>query len=80
MSSTGSTLDIETVHVLAQELSNWGRWGSDDQRGTLNLIGPEQVVTAAVLVKSGEVISMGILIHGKGPQTGDSVDSARSTS
>jgi hypothetical protein len=24
------------------ELSNWGRWGADDQRGTLNLITPRK--------------------------------------
>ena len=23
------------------ELSNWGRWGKDDERGALNLITPE---------------------------------------
>ena len=25
-----------------REPNNWGRWGDDDQRGTQNLIGPEQ--------------------------------------
>ena len=27
---------------LFERCSNWGRWGAEDQRGTLNLIGPEQ--------------------------------------
>jgi kynurenine formamidase len=34
----------------------WGRWGPDDQAGALNLIGPEQVRAAALLVRRGEAI------------------------
>jgi len=40
------------------ELSNWGRWGSDDQRGTLNLITPEKRRQAANLVKDGYPVSL----------------------
>ncbi len=36
--------------------SNWGRWGADDERGALNLIGPEQVARAAAAT-SGLTIS-----------------------
>src|SRR6202011_3371751 len=36
-----------------KELSNWGRWGKDDQLGTVNLITPEKRKLAASLVKSG---------------------------
>jgi hypothetical protein len=32
---------------------NWGRWGDDDQAGTLNLITPEKRRRAARLVRSG---------------------------
>jgi len=39
------------------ELKNWGRWGPDDQRGTLNLIQPEHRVTAARLVTEGRTVS-----------------------
>jgi len=35
---------LETLERWETELSNWGRWGSDDQRGTLNLITPEKPV------------------------------------
>ena len=28
---------------LAARVSNWGRWGDDDQRGTLNFITPDAV-------------------------------------
>ena len=36
----------------------WSRWGPEDQRGALNLIGPEQVLAAALLVKQGKAISL----------------------
>ena len=37
---------------------NWGRWGPDDERGTINLITPEKRRQAAALVRTGEVISL----------------------
>jgi len=40
------------------ELSNWGRWGKDDQLGTLNLITPAKRREAVALVKEGYSISM----------------------
>ena len=38
--------------------SNWGRWGADDQLGTLNLITPEKRRAAAALVKEGVSVSL----------------------
>ena len=38
-------------------LSNWGRWGPDDQLGTLNLITEQHRVAAAKLVRTGRTIS-----------------------
>jgi hypothetical protein len=40
------------------ELSNWGRWGKDDERGALNLITPQKEVQAARLVKEGVTVSL----------------------
>ena len=40
------------------ELSNWGRWGKDDQIGTLNLITPRKRIQAAGLVKEGVSVSL----------------------
>jgi kynurenine formamidase len=45
------------VRAYLEELSNWGRWGEDDQRGTLNLIGPDQLRKAFELAREGKVIS-----------------------
>jgi len=36
-----------------QDISNWGRWGDDDELGTLNLITPAKRVAAAVFGKDG---------------------------
>ena len=38
-------------------LSNWGRWGDDDQLGALNLITPEVTAAAAATVRSGRTVS-----------------------
>ena len=38
-------------------LSNWGRWGDDDQKGCLNLITPEKRKQAAALVQDGVTVS-----------------------
>jgi len=40
------------------ELSNWGRWGRDDQLGTLNLITPAKRRAALTLVKEGVPVSL----------------------
>jgi kynurenine formamidase len=43
---------------LFQEVSNWGRWGPEDVRGTLNYLTPERVARAASLVRSGRTVSL----------------------
>jgi kynurenine formamidase len=40
------------------ELSNWGRWGKDDQLGAVNLITPERRREAARLVRDGVSVSL----------------------
>ena len=41
---------------VAAEVSNWGRWGDDDELGTLNFITADKVAQAASLVKHGDPI------------------------
>lgn len=36
----------------------WGRWGSEDEVGALNLVGPEQRLAGVSLVSQGRVISL----------------------
>jgi kynurenine formamidase len=50
-------LGVEAFQALFNRCSNWGRWGPDDQRGTLNLITPEHRVRAAALVRDGISVS-----------------------
>jgi kynurenine formamidase len=49
-------------------VSNWGRWGAADERGTLNLLTPELVRQAAGLVKTGKVYSLAMPLAADGPQ------------
>ena len=43
-------ISAETLDTWMTEISNWGRWGADDQLGTLNLITDEKRREAAALV------------------------------
>jgi len=56
---------------LLHRLSNWGKWGDDDELGALNYITAEKRVSAAGLVRRGEVFALGLPITGgQGPQRG----------
>lgn len=63
-------ITVELFEDYYRRLSNWGRWGDDDQRGTLNLITPEKMVEAARLVTRGAAFSLQLPLDGNGPQTG----------
>ncbi len=45
------------VDAMAQALSNWGRWGAEDERGALNFITPAVSAAAAALVQDGVTVS-----------------------
>jgi kynurenine formamidase len=53
MSNRGSTPSEQDVLEWMDSLSNWGRWGAEDEMGALNLITPEKVNRAAGLVQEG---------------------------
>ncbi len=46
------------IDGMMKELSNWGRWGKDDQKGTINLITPAKRKQAAAEVKEGVSVSL----------------------
>lgn len=50
---TPPTLTDDELRAMFERCLNWGRWGDDDEAGTLNLITPEKRRTAARLVRSG---------------------------
>jgi kynurenine formamidase len=53
----GPPVDLESFRALFDRVSNWGRWGPDDQRGTLNLLGPEATRAAAALIRTGDRVA-----------------------
>ena len=53
---------------VADDVRNWGRWGHDDELGTLNFITDEKVAQAASLVRSGRVFPLGVDFGSSGPQ------------
>ena len=51
-------LGAAEIREMFEELSNWGRWGENDQRGTLNLVTPAKRRQAAALVREGISVSL----------------------
>jgi kynurenine formamidase len=56
------------LHDLARRVSNWGRWGPDDQRGTLNLIDTDAVQRGIQAARQGRPFSLAIPFDQTGPQ------------
>ncbi|MEV6770026.1 cyclase family protein [Nocardia sp. NPDC051030] len=55
---------------IAKRVNNWGRWGEDDEIGTLNLITDEVVREAAATVRSGRRVGLAVPLQQNGIQTG----------
>ncbi|RWI57303.1 MAG: cyclase family protein [Mesorhizobium sp.] len=53
------------IYEAAEALSNWGRWGEDDQMGTINHITPADIVAAAGLIRQGKIFSLGLSLKEK---------------
>jgi len=60
------------IETWKQELTNWGRWGADDEVGTLNLITPQTRRQAAALVRSGVSVSLA-----RDAETEESIENTR---
>lgn len=61
-------MDRDIVSALGEELKNWGKWGPDDEVGTLNYITPEKILEACRLPQRGKVFSLSIPLNRFGPQ------------
>jgi hypothetical protein len=46
--------------ALFEAVTNWGRWGEDDERGTLNELSADRIVAAANLVRSGVTVTLSL--------------------
>ncbi|MEU6584237.1 cyclase family protein [Nocardia sp. NPDC046763] len=58
----------EEWRKVAERVRNWGRWGDDDQLGTLNLLTPDRIAYAATRARAGRTIQLGIPFDAYGPQ------------
>ncbi|MET9504013.1 cyclase family protein [Streptomyces sp. NPDC006622] len=57
-------------HDIAERVNNWGRWGTDDEIGTLNLITDEVVRRAVAEVRTGRRVPLALPLREDGVQTG----------
>lgn len=57
-------------HEIAKRVNNWGRWGADDEIGTLNLITDAVVRDAAATVSTGQRIPLALPLQQDGVQSG----------
>ncbi|MDT3440433.1 cyclase family protein [Pseudofrankia sp. BMG5.37] len=60
----------DEFHALARKVNNWGRWGPEDERGTLNLLTDEAVRRGVASVRSGKRFPLAIPLSQNGPQVG----------
>ena len=63
-------LNMNILRETAKRCKNWGKWGPDDEAGTLNYVRPEDVIAAAGLIRKGKVFSLGLNFDRNGPQVG----------
>ena len=68
---SGDRVSEARAAEIYETTKQWGRWGAEDERGTLNLITPDVVRRAAACVKRGQVFSLGLPFGADGPQPHD---------
>ncbi len=59
----GRRMTVEEFDSLFASLKNWGRWGPDDERVTVNYLTADKVCAAAALVRRGRSISLSLPIN-----------------
>jgi kynurenine formamidase len=63
-------ITLDWLNEKCKSLRNWGKWGADDELGTLNYVTAQDVVNASRLVKTGKIISLALPLDSKGPAFG----------
>ena len=66
----------DEIATLAAEVSNWGRWGDDDELGCGNLLSAESTRRGTAAVRDGRRISLAAELKADGIQVGQAVVSA----
>ncbi len=69
--------DFSLIEEKTETCKNWGKWGPDDEWGTINYAGDAERKAAAALVKRGEVFSLGLNFDSEGPQKGEGLTASR---
>ena len=50
--------DVSVKRLLKDSPKNWGKWGPDDEVGSLNYLTPEVILRAAGSIKQGKVFTL----------------------
>ncbi len=58
------------IITAAEKYRNWGKWGAEDQLGTLNYITHTKIAEAGRLARQGKVFSLALPLDSRGPQNG----------
>ena len=66
--ATREALDIDDLHAAAERNRQWGRWGPEDELGTLNNVTAQMVAGAATLVRKGKSFGLAMNYDINGPQ------------
>lgn len=70
MTSDRAKITLKDINAAAERVTNWARWGADDEIGTLNNISPQEILQAARLIRKGKVFSLALNFDSNGPQNG----------
>ncbi len=54
---------VAEFEEMFEQVSNWGRWGEDDEIGLMNLVTPEKIKEAAGLVQEGIAVSLAHILE-----------------
>lgn len=65
--TTRDTLTIDDLHASAERNKQWGRWGPDDEIGTLNNVTPEMIAQASKLIRKGKAFGLAMPFDSNGP-------------
>jgi hypothetical protein len=65
---TSKKITRQDLRDAAEKYKNWGKWGPNDEIGTLNYTTPADIIAAAQLVRKGKVISLALNFDHTGPQ------------
>ena len=60
----------DEFYALAAKVRQWGRWGPDDEIGTINLIDADARRRGAASVRSGKAFTLAMPLDEDGPQLG----------